>query len=499
MEQSLINHVKAGFGVLAVSSSEETRTLDVIRRVCGQLDRKMYIWSLTKGMTDMQNGHSDSEMRDPIAFLAFMTSGSDDKIGVLLDPEPFIMNPEFKRSMKDNIGAYRSGKTLILLGVNLQIPADLTHLITHMENKLPDRDVLGKVIGDIATSNSIEVNDDDKDKAITALSGLTTEAAADAVALSIVESKRVDPIVISREKCTNISRREFIKVIDKDKLPTMDDVGGLENLKTWISRRASIFTKEARDFGVPTPKGFLMTGVPGCGKSLVAKVTAGYFGIPLIRMDFGALMNQFVGNSESNGRNAIAIAESMAPCVFWWDEIDKGIGSGAGQDGHEVTGRLIGTFLTWLQEKDAPVFVIATANNIAALAKSKPELLRKGRWDEVFFVDLPNAAEREAIFNIHIKKFRPDAEIPVNDIVKATDGFSGAEIEAIVGDAMFRAFSDGGELNGSYIIQALNSTVPMSRFAKDSIQSLRDWCKDRTVPASISDYDDSESKRKVRM
>ena len=495
MEQSLVNHVKAGFGVLAVSSSEETRTLDVIRRVCGQLDRKMYIWSLTKGMTDMQNGHSDSEMRDPIAFLAAMASGDIDKIGVLLDPEPFITNPEFKRSLKDNIGAYRSGKTLILLGVNLQIPADLAHLITNMENELPDRDVLGKVIDDIATSNGIEVNEDDKNKSIFALSGLTTEAAADAVALSIVESKCIDPAVISREKCSEIGKLDYMEIIDPKYLPSFSDIGGLDNVKKYIGMRKDVFTIRAREFGLPIPKGLLFIGSNGCGKSLSAKGIANYFNMPLVIAKFANIRDQFVGGTSRKFENLIQIAKKISPCVMLVDELEKVIGGG--RDEHETTKHMQSAFLHWMQEKKEPVYVIATANDVKSIAESKPELLRKGRFDEIFFVDLPNAAERKAIFQIHVKKFRPDVKIVISDIVKATDGFSGAEIEAIVGDAMFRAFSDGGELHEAYIIQALKATVPMSRFAKDSIQSLRDWCKDRTVPASISDYDDSESKRKI--
>ena len=265
----------------------------------------------------------------------------------------------------------------------------------------------------------------------------------------------------------------------------LGSVGGLSALKDWLASRSGAFSSRAREFGLPEPKGLLLLGVQGCGKSLSAKAIAGLWHLPLLRLDVGAVMNAFVGSSEENMRKAIRIAESLSPCILWLDEIEKGFSGMGGRNDADggVSRRVFATFLTWLQEKTRPVFVIATANSIEMLP---PEMLRKGRFDEIFFVDLPAAAEREAIFRIHLRKRdRDPARFDPPRLAEAAEGFSGAEIEQAIISALYDAFDDGGrEVTQADLDGAIRQTIPLSRTMDQEIDGLRDWAHERTRPAS---------------
>ena len=256
---------------------------------------------------------------------------------------------------------------------------------------------------------------------------------------------------------------------------TLDDIGGLENLKYWLKKKSSVVKNmtQARAFGVDTPKGVLIAGIPGCGKSLNAKAAASLFEVPLLRMDMGRLMGKYVGESEENMRKAIALAEAISPCVLWVDELEKAFaGIGNGGSGAEVTTRLFGNFLTWMQEKTSPAFVVATANDITKLP---PELLRKGRFDEIFYVGLPNENERKHIFEIHIKKRRPAdlAKIDLNILTAQTKGYSGADIEGVVRDGIENVFASGGTaLTTQDILDAIKNTHSLSEIMKDSLEQM---------------------------
>ena len=268
----------------------------------------------------------------------------------------------------------------------------------------------------------------------------------------------------------------------------LKDVGGMKVLKDWLFKRQKAYEKKARDFGLQEPKGLLLLGVPGCGKSLTAKTIASFWNMPLLRLDIGKVFQGLVGSSEDNIRKAIATAEAVAPCVLWIDEIEKGLSgvqsSGATDGG--VTSRIFSTILTWMQEKTSPVFVVATANNINLLP---PELLRKGRFDEIFFVDLPNEEERRKIFEIHlIKKNQNTQTFPLEMLSKKTDGFNGAEIEECIKEAMFAAYVDNPEnpkLEAKYLMDAINKTVPLSTTMKEQISALRQWASTRAKNASV--------------
>jgi SpoVK/Ycf46/Vps4 family AAA+-type ATPase len=271
---------------------------------------------------------------------------------------------------------------------------------------------------------------------------------------------------------------EYVQVAEQ-----IEDIGGLEGLKRWLRERRIAFSDRAREFGLPTPKGVLLMGVQGCGKSLCAKAVAALYGMPLLRLDLGVMFSSFVGESESRIRSALTLAQSVSPCVLWIDEIDKGLGGlkGSGSSDSGTTQRVFGTLVTWMQENRAPVFVVATANNISVLP---PEVLRKGRFDEIFFVDLPNDAARANIFQLHLSR-HGRGSLPVDHALLAelTPGFSGAEIEAVVLAALFRALAEERELETGDLAAAIQETFPLSQTMKEELARLRDWAKGRARPA----------------
>ncbi len=284
---------------------------------------------------------------------------------------------------------------------------------------------------------------------------------------------------VIHEKAQIIRRTRFLEFVDLD--VSIDELGGLENLKGWLKGRSAAFTEKARKYGLPQPKGLFLVGVQGCGKSLCAKVVADLWKVPLLRMDVASLMS--ARQAEQGLRQAIAISESMAPAVLWVDEIEKafaGVESGSGETANAT--RVFGSFVTWLQEKQKPVFVIATANDVQHMP---PELLRKGRFDEIFFVDLPNIHERESIFGIHLRK-RGRSEEPFETwgLAEVSEKFSGAEIEQAVIDALFAAFAADREIETDDVMRALRETVPLARTMDERIKALKEWARDRTRPAT---------------
>lgn len=475
MKKRLENKIRAGYGIISIDTTEETRTLSILKEIAISVEENLYQWSITSGLTCLSNGKDREQIDDPIDLIKRIVSSHDDAIFVMLDPSPFLKDPVFLRTLKDHIKDFESGKTLILLGTGIDIPIELKHLVSAISSPLPTKDELRKVVTEISCTNEKEVDDDKMEKTIEALAGLTFDQSANAVAESIVETGDIDPAVISREKCRELSSKDYLKV--ETEIPDITDVGGLDELKSWLDKRKRCFSKEAIDFGLPIPKGFLMVGLPGCGKSLVSKCTSSILEIPLIKFDIGALMGSLVGESEKNVRDAIEIAESMAPCVLWIDELDKQLSpsGGTADGGHEVTKRIMSSLLTWMSDKKSPIFIVATANNIQGLSNSFPELLRKGRWDETFFVDLPNPDEREEIFRIHIKKTKRDvSKFDVSHLSEISNDFTGAEIESAVRDAMYIAFDNNVDLGMESIESAVGAIIPQARHNM-TIKHLREW------------------------
>jgi SpoVK/Ycf46/Vps4 family AAA+-type ATPase len=391
---------------------------------------------------------------------------------------------------------------VIILGPEFKPHTTIEKLVVVTDYDLPTEGDLTKIAKEIS-SNAGKEFDGNAAEIVRALSGLSTTEAENACALSLVEEGLLDPAIIYREKISGVKKTGLLEIAEPDPRG-LDSVGGLDAMKTWIMKRKRALTPDAVAYGLPAPKGVLIVGVPGTGKSLSAKAIGTALGVPTLRLDIGALFNSLVGESESRTRSALNLAEALAPCVVWVDEVDKGLagasGSGAGDSG--VTKRVFGTIITWMQERKRPVFLVATANDVTNLP---PEFLR--RWDEIFAVDLPNEEERAAIFQIHLLKRGRERLAgmfaPLNQnaslTITATNDFTGSEIEKVIEAAMFDAFDDGGrEFTIKDIIVAAGRTTPLAVTAKEKVDAIRDWAKTRATWASTKAGDVQQKPRVVR-
>jgi hypothetical protein len=374
---------------------------------------------------------------------------------VLHDFHPYLSDPLLVRLLRDAVVNLKTSfKTLFLVSPVLQIPPELEKDVTVIDFPLPGKDdlasLLQEMVRPLARKKSIKVDggSDLEERVVKAALGLTEAEAANVFAKILVEDRAFNLEDLPRildEKRQIIRKTGLLEYCQLSE--EMGNVGGLDALKGWLQSRSGAFSDRAREFGLPEPKGLLLLGVQGCGKSLTAKAIASMWRLPLLRLDVGAVMNAYVGSSEENMRKAIRISESLAPCILWLDEIEKGFSGTGGKGGDSdsgTTARVFATFLTWLSEKTKPVFVIATANSIERLP---PEMLRKGRFDEIFFVDLPSAEEREEIFRIHLgRRDRDPAQFDTAALASASSGMSGAEIEAVVVEGLWRAFPQDRDL-----------------------------------------------------
>ncbi len=386
-----------------------------------------------------------------------------------------------------------SMKNVIFLSPMLKIPGELEKELTVVDYKLPEKDEIESIVKNIAASvggkNQEQIeNKDFLDKVIEAALGLTAEEAENVFAKSIVENGSFDLKTILAEKEQIIRKSGVLEYYHANE--NMKEVGGLEQLKDWLGKRGKAFSVKARDFGLPEPRGILMLGIPGCGKSLTAKAISSMWQLPLLKLDVGKVFSSLVGSSEENVRRAIATAESIAPSILWLDEMEKGFSglSSSGQTDGGTTARVFGTFLTWLQEKKSPVFVVATCNNVKELP---PELLRKGRFDEIFFVDLPSKQERKDILKIHLeKRHRKPEEYNIEKLAEMTKEFAGSELEEIIVSALYDAFDEETELNQSHLENTINGMIPLSKTMGDQIKGIREWAKIRAKRASNASWED---------
>jgi ATP-dependent 26S proteasome regulatory subunit len=380
---------------------------------------------------------------------------------------------------------------VLLVSPVLAIPPELEKEISVLDLPLPTHQdlfqLLREIVGVVKRNEraKVELTREDVDQLLKAAQGLTLAEAESAFAKAIAHDGRLsrdDVALVLEEKRQVIRKSGLLEYTPAEE--RLADVGGLAELKRWLDRRGAAFSEAARAFGLPEPKGLLLLGVQGCGKSLTAKAIAAQWRLPLLRLDMGRIFSSFIGSSEENLRRAIRVAESVAPVVLWVDEIEKGL-SGAGgssvSDGG-VGARVFGGLLTWLQEKTAPVFVVATANRIEQLP---PELLRKGRFDEIFFIDLPAAAERREILQIHLAKRRRDpAAFDLDGLAARTEGFSGAELEQAIVSALYDAFAEKAELGQAHVERAVAESLPLSITMREEIARVREWARTRTRPAS---------------
>ena len=513
-KRPIINYLKARYPILAIESFEEERAIVEIQKMAQEIHHELYVWNSTDGVK--QNGkEAGTKTNDLKAAIDFCESKAREQgnksIFVFCDAHSYLSgtpnNAVYRRRLKDfaiNIrNRYQSN--CILVSPAFELSNDLQKEVTFVEFPLPSRDDIKNQITDFVNRYrnvqgvTVDVNDDLIERFVNASIGLTNVEIENCFSKALVSDRRLDEGDLKdllNEKKQIVKKSGILEFIDTNL--NLSDVGGLTTLKKWLELRSHCFDETAKAFGVKAPKGVLLTGVPGCGKSLTAKCVAAAWNMPLLRLDMGKIFQGLVGSSESNIRLALRTAEAIAPSILWIDEIEKGLsGTGGGSDGGTST-RVFGTLLTWMQEKTEPVFVFATANNINGLP---PELLRKGRFDEIFFVYFPSFEERKKILEIHISKLKRDMSHFDLDRLARLCGeetfgkdvvLAGAEIEAWVGDALIEAFSRkvNGDPTADLEMRDFETTirriVPMGQMRKADFTALRKWANDNAVSASIS-------------
>lgn len=491
--------IRARYPLIYIQTSEELRVLPLVMDIAARRGKKAFEWSYSTGIVaaganiQSQKGRSGAT-KDPLAALDQVLEQVEPAIFLFKDFHPFLAKSNFAviRKLKDiALHLKNSFKTVILVSPLLEIPAELDKELTVLSFPLPTKDDLGalldRILQDVRAIKEVVIDLDaaGRDRLLQAALGLTLGEAENVFAKIIVKDARLsgdDVNEVFAEKQQIIRKSGLLEYYATTE--NFGNVGGLTILKDWLTKRSSAFSPEARIFGLPFPKGVLLLGVQGCGKSLCAKAISSQWQLPLLRFDMGRMFGSLVGSSEENVRRAIAVAESVAPAILWVDEIDKAFSGsqGSGSSDGGTAARVFGTFLTWLSEKNAPVFVVATANDISHLPA---ELLRKGRLDEIFFVDLPAETERTDIFRVHIGRrgrFPENFDLP--RLAAASADFSGAEIEEAINSALYEAFYDGVDLTTEHVLQAIRQTVPLARTMDEQINRLRSWAEGRARNAS---------------
>jgi len=489
-QDDLRHLAKAGATLVHVASYEWERVRGQVVGLAIELALPLRIWSQSTGLMgsthEGQMSCIDDSAIDPLEILKQIHGTDEQGIWLLEDFQPFLRDEHHPvlRWLRELARMPLTPRKVIVLSTPLPgLPSDLRKEVPTLELELPGINDLRIVLDEAAQLFGIRASADEA--LLDAARGLTVMEARLAFGKAAAELNRLDHsavALVAREKERIIKQSEVLEYYPTN--AQLSDVGGLEQLKEWLDRRGQAFGAGARDFGLDAPKGMLLLGVQGCGKSLVAKAIAATWQFPLLRFDLGKVFGGIVGQSEGNIRNALQVAQALAPCVLWIDEIEKGL-AGMGSSDHTdggTTARVVGTLLTWMQEKRDPVFVVATANRIDMLP---PELLRKGRFDEIFFVDLPTLSVREAILSIHLKKKKRDPrDYDLADLANRSIGFSGAELEEAVREGLFEAFAEGQELKTAHIANAIAKTFPLSRTMREQIEGLRQWAKIRARLAS---------------
>lgn len=491
--------IRARYPLIYVISAEETRLQDLIVGMGHRRQKKVFEWSCSMGMvpagTSIQSNRArSSTSKDPLVALEQVIDQVEPAIFIFKDLHPYLTKSHFPvvRRLKEIAQQLKhSQKTIVIISSVVEVPPEIEKEITLLSFPLPSREDLrelfDRIVEEVKVLGQVRIDPEPegREKLLQAALGLTLSEAENVFAKIMVKSERLSGEDVSEvlwEKQQLIRKNGLLEYYEAQE--SFGEVGGLAALKEWLQKRSVAFGSQAREFGLPWPKGVMLIGVQGCGKSLCAKAVAASWQLPLLRFDAGRMFGSFVGSSEENMRRAISVAESVAPAVLWVDEIDKAFAGmhGGGSSDSGTSARVFGTFLTWLSEKQAAVFVVATANEIGHLP---PELMRKGRFDELFFVDLPSERERQEVFGIHLRKRNRDpAKFDLAALAASSEQFSGAEIEQVVISGMFDAFSEGSELAMCHLIRALGQTVPLAATMDGQISKLRRWAEGRARGAS---------------
>ena len=514
--------IRARYPIIYVVTWEEERLEQRLLEIAKKRNKTLHVWTCSQGMVqfgaDPQRGKGGSGSTcDPVAGLDAVLAYVEPGIFLFkdlhdhLDSRMCVGHLRNIRRLRDVAHALRDTyKTIVMVSPIMKLPVELSKDVAVVEFGTPSVDdfngLLDRIIDDVKDQPRISINLDaeGREKLVHAARGLTLKEAENVFAKTLVLDGKLDAddiSVVFSEKQQIIRKSGTLEYYESQEKFT--SVAGLENLKDWLSKRSAAFSDRAAQFGLPAPKGVLLLGVQGCGKSLCAKAASSLWKLPLLRFDIGRVFGSLVGSSEESMRRALQTAESVAPAILWIDEIDKafaGTQGSAGSDGGTAS-RVFGTFLTWLSEKTAPVFVIATANDISHLP---PEMLRKGRVDEIFFVDLPNDDERREIFRIHLAKRKRDpAKFDLDDLARMSDGFSGAEIEEAIISGLYDAFSKGTDLDTAILKIGIAETVPLSKTMSEELNRLRNWAQGRARPSTgflkAPEPDTSETRRKLEI
>lgn len=482
----LENHIKARATLINILSAEEERIISELSKMAFEKPpRPVFSWDVRDGFVTLSGGlEVKTEKISKSSLVEGMLSIPECVVYVKDFAELLSSNLFFRREIQNLAQEFKYKKKTIIFNT---VPGEDNHAVRLLENDivtvkmpLPSEDDLSRLLDEISGIPNLKcrLNDVSRRDLIRAAQGLTQNQATHVFAQAVVNDgclgeDDVQFVIDEKRKLLQSSQAlEFFNSVNN-----VGDIGGMSSLKKWLEIRKTAFSEEAVKYGIKPPKGLVLLGIPGTGKSLAAEVIASMWHRPLLRFDFGSLFGKWVGDSESNVRKALSVVESIAPCVLWIDEIEKAMSSGDGDSG--TTQRVMATFLTWMQEKTADAFIVATANDVSKLP---PELLRRGRFDEIFFVDIPNEVEREQIFAVHIsKRGRKPSNYDLHELSLASDGFVGAEIEQAIIDAMFHAFSDAKgcrEFSTDDICTALKEVIPLSKSAKEKIDALRLWVKE---------------------
>jgi SpoVK/Ycf46/Vps4 family AAA+-type ATPase len=482
--------IKARYSLIWITSPEEQRVEDSLKKLCVEREMRLEVWSITEGFRTIVNGQGTRDVKDPMKAIDHVMRSEGRALFVLRDFHPYLKEPAIVRRLRDAATELRkTKKSLLVLSPITKIPPELEKSISAVVDwELPNRQEIEqaarKVLPNLpqTTQQVIESDATFMERVVEGALGLTLVEAENVFAKSAVRTHTFDLETILEEKKQIIRKSGLLEYYEHRE--EFSDVGGLEVLKDWLIKRRNAFSSRARDFGLPLPKGILLIGVPGTGKSLTAKAVGALWQMPLLRLDVGKIFAGLVGSSEENIRSVIKTAEAIAPAILWIDELEKGFSGtqSSGQTDGGTTSRVFGTFITWLQEKTTPVFVIATANNVHQLP---PEMMRKGRFDEIFFCDLPDREDRREILDIHLrKKNRDPGQFDMEKLVDATVDYSGAELEQAVVAALYDAFDTGNDLTTEGVLKTVSEIVPLAITMREMIETMREWARTRARIAS---------------
>jgi SpoVK/Ycf46/Vps4 family AAA+-type ATPase len=496
-------HIRAGYPLLYVVTPEEERAIELIRQAAAPgaaYSRSVYIWSITRGLCGPDMKRVDRGDSRPELLLPALLESAEQAVFILEDFHYYLderssVAPTVIRQLRDLVGPFKSSrKTAVILSPILKLPAELEKDMTVLDlDPLGQQEllaVLEETVELVKSNPKVEINLEpgDRERMVKSLQGLTKGEAENALAKLVVTTSRIDAEDLSllvAEKEQVIRKSGILEYYSTPE--RFGQIGGLDELKRWLRERERGFTEAARQFGLPSPKGLLLVGVPGCGKSLSAKAVGAEWQMPLLKFDLGKVFASLVGQAEENMRRALKMAEAVAPCILWIDEIEKGLSGTSGGGDSGVSARVFGTFLTWMEENRRPVFTIATANDVDGLP---PELLRKGRFDEVFFIDLPTPAERANILAIHLSRHHRDyRDFDIAGHADAAEDFSGAELEQVVISALYAAFAEGDatQLADRHIQAAIAATVPLSKSMGARIKTLREEARIKWRHAGLAE------------